>query len=85
MEPVRGRRVSRLRANLSEFFGTPTVQGEPFHIIYGSPVVEGVVQPVVQAVQVVQQVAQAEREAEFQFLSRYIDAVYGNNGPYQGG
>ena len=83
MEPVRGRRVSRLRANLSEFFGTPTVQGEPFHIIYGSPVVEGVVvQPVVQAVQ---QVAQAEREAEFRFLSRYIDAVYGNNGPYQGG
>ena len=75
MEPVSGRRVSPLRANLSAFFGgrsaPPIVQGEPYHIVYGSPAsplglltttaIEGTVVGVVQEVQ---QVAQAEQRLE---------------------
>jgi len=98
MEPVRGRRVRPLRASLSEFFGTPVVQGEPFHIIHGSPAaplgmlttaVEGTVVGVVEAVQ---QAANAERQAE-ERLFRYVqlgpwardsDGVW-RRGPYQGG
>ena len=93
MEPVRGRRVLPLRASLAESFGTPTVQGEPFHIIRGEAIntgqytvplgvlttaVEGTVVGVAQAVQ---QVAQAERQAEanlFNFLRRELTIMNGN-------
>ena len=82
MEPVRGRRVSPLRANLSAFFGgrsaPPIVQGEPFHIIYASPAVplgrlttaiEGTVVPVVEYVH---ELAQAEQRLEQRVINQLL-------------
>ena len=79
MEPVTGRRVRPLRASLSEFFGTPTVQGTPIHIIHGTSyrvfndLAHGVLTtvPVAQVVQGVQQVAQAERQAEERMINEF--------------
>ena len=82
MEPVRGRRVSPLRANLSAFFGgrsaPPIVQGEPYHVVYGSPAVpvgrlttaiEGTVVPVVEYVH---EFAQAEQRLEQRVINQLL-------------
>ena len=83
MEPVRGRRVSPLRANLSSFFGgrlaPPIVQGQPYHIIYGTgynvplglltTAIEGTVVP---AVEYVHELAQAERRFEQRVINQLL-------------
>ena len=77
MEPVRGRRVSQLRASLAEYLPVRlrpgVVQGEPFHTIQTTSysadqtfwdIAYGIPVAVAEVVAVGQAVAQAERQLE---------------------